>query len=421
MKRLLVTLLVLFALYYGIEAIYTYQSSGFDNTYTITNEGTTYNIKEIYSANTSGEKDNYYITISYGDYTFSYETYIDYKKESKVVTNIYSYNNCIYPVFNKNESNFDITCMVNGTQEYYHDLKGTDNGLDSFATELATKTGYNADKWIDTTEQIAEDKILTYSKDNIVDGHHFALVNYRGLYTISSYNPNKIYSIKLFKHDIYDPTISAFNGKYYVVINYEDLIKYQSFYLVDMEYNTYNTASTEATISSNSFIQGSYEDSTYLLDVDNMKQYEIDINNKSVIEVGNNQTKIKYYNGTEWSRISVADAASTKYFVSTSNYQTTSDNTYTRIDTVGGTKSGYIYYYKYSNRLYKCYRSNKNDSIKTYLFTTSTLRNITYLDDYVYYINDNKVNYYHDTIGVRTLLTDSELKFNSNIKFNVYK
>lgn len=419
MKRLLITLIILFSLYYGIEAIYMIRSSGYNNDYVITNDNKTYQIKEVYIANQSSEHDNYYITINYNNVTYSLETYKDYKKSSKIIKNVYSYNNCIYPTFKDDESYFDIVCMYNGVQEYYHDIKGQDSGLDAFATSLSS-VGYNVAKWENKGELSQLDKIVSYNANNLVTGHYFALVNYKGLYTINSDLPNKIYRVSLFTQDVYEPIISGFNNNYYVIANYDEGKTYKDVFVVDIKNNNIKTATTTNEISTNSYIQGTVDNSVYLLDLDNSQQYEVNTKDKTIVEVGNNTTKFKYYDGTNWSYISLADSISKKYFVSNS-LSTTSDGTYARIDTIGGSKSGFRYYYQYINGVYKCYRENIQDNTKTYIFDTTSIDRLYYIDDYVYFINGTNINYYNDNTGVKTILSDSEIGFNKYIKFYIYE
>jgi len=396
------------------------KSTGFNSEYTITQDDKTYSIKEVYSANQSNETNSYNITISYNGNDYNYQTYKDYKKSSKIIKTIYSYNNCIYPVLMNNESYFDITCINNGVQEYYHNMKGKDSGLDEFATSLSSK-GYKVSLFEDN-EQFAtydRDKAISYKANNIVSDHYFAIVSYKGLYTMSVMIPNKIYTVSLFDKDVYEPNISAFINDYYVIADYDSGNAYNSAYIVNIKNNNIKSANFSNNISKSSYVQGMVGDSVYILDSDNSEQYEVNTIATSATEVGNSSTKFKYYDGSNWSYISLADSLSKKYFVTASTR--TSDATYARIDTIGGSKTGFKYYYQYSNGIYKCYRQNVQSDILTHVFDTTSIEKLYYIDDYVYFLNGNNINYYKDNLGIRTLMSDSEINFNKYVKFYVHK
>ena len=58
-----------------------------------------------------------------------------------------------------------------------------------------------------------------------------------------------------------------------------------------------------------------------------------------------------------------------------------------------------------------------------YLFSIKSIHSINsinYVGDYVYFINDDKVNIYNDKFGIKSLIEYEELKFNEKINFHVY-
>ena len=418
MKRLLITLLILFALYYGVQIVFRIQSNGFSDEYTINTDNKEYKIKEVYTANQKDENNSYYITIDYNGNKYSFQSYKDYNKSSNIIKNIYSYNNCIYPEFRDDKGYFDITCIKNGVQEYYHNIKGTDSGLDAFAKSLESK-GYSASNYSDTGSLTEYDKTISINTNNIVNNHYFALVNYKGLYTMNVNIPNKIYRISLFNKDVYEPTISTFLNEYYVIANYNTSYSYSSAYIVNIKTNSIRETDFKSPISSRAYIEGTQADSAYVLDYDNSVQYEINTKSSGITQVGNDSTKYKYFDGKDWSYISLADSMNKKYFAS--KEKTSSDSTYARIDTIGGTKTGFKYYYKQVGSVYKCYKSNASDNILTYLFDTTSINQIAYIDDYVYYLNGNNINYYQDGVGIKTIASDNEINFNKYVRFYIYK
>ena len=59
-------------------------------------------------------------------FLFHYQIFNDYNKSSKVLTDIYYYNEdgyeCILPIFKDEKIFTDIMCMNNGYLTYYHNL-----------------------------------------------------------------------------------------------------------------------------------------------------------------------------------------------------------------------------------------------------------------------------------------------------------
>ena len=96
------------------------------------------------------------------------------------------------------------------------------------------------------------------------------------------------------------------------------------------------------------------------------------------------------------------------------------DNDYKRIDKVGD-EVGYYYLYKKNNNTYDVYRKSiQDDNTLMYLFSTKTIDSIHYINNYVYFINNNLLQVYADEFGVKNLIEYKELQFNKNLTFNVY-
>ena len=86
-----------------------------------------------------------------------------------------------------------------------------------------------------------------------------------------------------------------------------------------------------------------------------------------------------------------------------------------------GNEVGYYYLYRKNGNKYDVYRINIQDkSGLIYLFSTQSIDSISYVDDYVYFINDNKIKVYNDKFGIRNLIEYEELEFNEDINFYVY-
>ena len=157
-------------------------------------------------------------------------------------------------------------------------------------------------------------------------------------------------------------------------------------------------------------------DKVYLLDCDNKKQYEIDISERTIIEVGNESIGIKYYNNGEWEKMNYVTAVNNKPMF---NINTIKEEGYEKVDLIGGKKTGYKYYYKKNGSKYDVYRSmQKNDKL-TYLFSTTSIDNVVYYNDYVYFQDGEYIKCYQDNIGVKKIYHALKEVFNGTYKFGV--
>ena len=92
---------------------------------------------------------------------------------------------------------------------------------------------------------------------------------------------------------------------------------------------------------------------------------------------------------------------------------------YSRVDNIGGEKSGYYYLYQNNGNNYDVYRINKqNENYKTYLFTTDDIENIVYDFDSVIYKSDKYIKKYSDLTGNKKIAQYDEVEFNKSLKFN---
>jgi len=425
MKRMFGLLVVMTLLYFAIQAGFKLIEKGHTLDYKLEIDSNKYKINEIYTVNTKGESDNYYFNINVNDkYDFDLQTFVNFNMQSQIITDIMFYSDdtytCILPIFTNGKIITDIICKKDNLYIPYNYIASKDAALDTFAQSLVKK-GYNLDKYKNKLEKINTDSLLSVY-DNILNNHFLALENYKGIYTLNNVNLKKIYNFQILEDDIYTKDISAFVGKYYLLADYTKETKFNKFTLVNIANNSKSTILYDYDISMDSYVQGVIGNSVYLFDRDTLKQYEIDVKTKTIIEVGNTEVGIKKYINGAFVNISAYDAKSSK--ITFTKYST--DNVlggvnYAKVDKTGIAKSGYYYMYEQSGSSYKVYRSNiQNINTKTYLFTTDNLDNVVYYKDCVYYQEKNAINRYSDSNLINTVLENSELQFNKYLKFNVY-
>ena len=408
MKKLFVMLVVLFITYLGIQLVFYWFSSGQDNVYEIESEGVKFEVKEV--SDFTSRVDNYRFTITVDNKTFWFDINHNYGKESQVLTDIYYDKDvsCILPIFKDNLILIDIICLEDGNYHFYHNIQGHNSEIDKFVSEIDL---YEIDQFKDNTNPILIEQLNVY-KDNLVKDHYIGFNNYKGVYIVSGNINSSVYNISLFNNDVYKQELGQFVEQYYIVPDYNESYEFNKINVVDLvNLNTYVITSNK-TISFDSYIQGVVDSKLYLYDKDNKVQYEIDPTNKTIVVYGTNQ--INYYNGA-WTTMTVAEANEEKKFITTTADYV--DSQYERIDKVGN----YYYLYKKIGNRYEVYRMKAEESQGLiYLFDTKTIDSIFYVDNYIYFVNDNIIQVYNDIFGTKNIIEYRELEFNKDINLYVY-
>lgn len=422
MKKIFGMLLILVLIYFGIQVAFRFFGNGHEYEYQITTNDISFNVKEKFINSTKNELNSYYFEITNDGVTFYYQTLSDFGKKDHIIKNIYSFNNndynCILPVFEENQIITDIMCLNDNIIYNYHDLE-PNNDLDEFAKSLM-EYGYDVNHWIDNKVQQSEENITIYP-ENIIEKHYIGLANYKGVYLINESFNSKVEDIKLFESDVYKRPLSMIFKNYYVTVDYNEQYRFTKILTVDLTNNKTKEISCNSEISFDSYIQGTYNHSIYIFDRNSKKQYEIDLKNEKVLEVGNESSGIIIYNGNEKNRINASEASSKDVIFTTDIDGEINKEKYDKIDLFGGKETGYYYLYQKVDNKYNVYRVNvQNTNQFTYVFSTTDLNRVVYHNEYVYFLDGDKVKYYSDTTGVKTVLENSELSFNNSLIFGVY-
>ncbi len=422
MKKLFKLLLVMFVFYFVLQIGFRIFGKGYTTDYELKiDEKTTAQIHEIYTNHTKEEKTNYFLRIQIGKQVFPLQTYKKFNYASRLIKQVKYYQGnytCVYPVFKKYKQLTDVLCFDQGVLKNYQQLKGRDTELDAFVKTLEKDKLYE-DRFINDLSDKYQVGSLTVYKKNVIDGHFLAINNYHGIYTINHNNPRILYDLSIFKGDAYHRNLTALSGPYYMTANYDDDYEFNSIKIVNIKNNEVDTLELKKPISFNSYIQGVVGNDVYMIDKTNRKQYKINLKGRSIYEIGNETTKTTYYDQGMVSELSIYDVVtSEKYF----NVGTrTNIDGYVRVDKLGNT-SGYMYYYKQVGSRYEAYRASvQSPNTLQYLFTTTEIDHLSYVDDYVYYYVGNNVNVYHDSIGNRTVYQNTEYEFNQSLNYYVYK
>lgn len=409
-KKLTIIVLLLALLYYFMQFSIIYFKSGHHVTYYIT-DAKKMEVDEVYKRRNKGEKDNYILTIKVDDLEFSIQVFEYLKKRNYIIKDIKYYEDleykCIYPIFKNNMQYKDIICYDGDNYKNYTSIKGKDKKLDEYVNKLPNYKSYDKASNIKDLDNI---KIYT---DNLISKHSLSLENYKGLYLIGK---NKTKNIKLFDEDEYSKEVHAFNGRNYIVADYNKDYTFDRLYEINVKDGKKKVIKINKDISFDSYTMGVVDDDVYIFDLSNKKQYRI---KKDDIEFISKKENILNYKNGRWEDMNVYKAVDIK--PKFSNYQVENDK-YERVDKVGKKLSGYYYYYEKTKKGYNLYRANIQDKDKLlFIENISNIDNVYYIDEFVYFKKDDKIMYYSDYTGLQTVIENNELKYNETLLFGVSK
>lgn len=415
MKKVRIFIILVFAVLILICCVRFY-SKGHDTTYEL-GKNDEYKVHEIYTKNMKDELDNYYLEITTNKISFHFQLFNTYSEKREIVEDIIYYNGeykCLLPIIDK-KAQTDILCYKNNRYYNYASIVGKEAKLDIFVNEIDTNI-YNKNDFLDKSDKTNEKDGITLYTDNVIKNHYIAISNLKGAFIIN----DSIKNIEIFKKDVYTRELSAVVNVYYVTADYSANQQFRTFYFIEMATGKKTEAKAPNYISFDSYVQGVVDNKLYIYDKDNEKQYEIDVKEQEIKEVGNSRKKIKYYDSGEWDKISTTKANKNTKF----NYLIEDIDLYKfdYIYLIGGKYSGYYYLIQKANDYYRVYRSPvQNKNAITYLFNVNSIDDIYYVDEYVYYKKGNKLKYYSDYTGNKTLLEYNELEFNESLVFGAYK
>ena len=400
LKKLFGMVIALLVIYILIQMSFKNLNHGHTISYEITNDKKKFSINEIYTQNYEDELDNYYIEITHNKDKFYIQTMNNFKKENYIIEDVYYYENdnykCIYPVFKTIETVTDIICKQGNDLIDYTKIKGKYDDIDAFATSIES---YDSSNFVDNKDNTIEKDSIIYYKNNIKD-EYIAIENYKGIYLLN----NDIKDIRMFNKDIYIKNISGFIDKYYVVADYNKQYSVNEIYLINIKNGEKTTLTRDNEISLDSYMQGIVDNKLYFLDKDNKIQYEVTLN--KINKIGSLDNDIKIYANKKWKRINFNEAINNNVKFNDYIMDNTLNNIeYEKVEKNGNNLSGYYYMYEKNGDEYKVYRTNiQNITYRKYLFNTTNIDNIVYINDTVYYIYEDTIYKYSDKTGSRTIL-----------------
>lgn len=367
--------------------------------YKLNIDGNKIKIKEIYKEN------NYYIELKTSKYIYPFRIYENLNNKRKVIKDIYLYSDenieCVLPVIN-DKLYTDMMCFKDNIMYDYYTLVGENDNLDKYVNDIEL---YNINNFKNNPQNKVSIGTTKYNIYNNLSSS-VAITTYNGLIINNE-------EIKLFEKDIYNNELSTFINNYYIIADYEKKYSFNYFYVVNLDTKKIIKLESKNDISYDSYLQGIVDDKIYLYDKDNEIQYEIDIKGNK-INIVSTDNYIKHYSNKKWEKMNKTKANKEIYF----NYDSL-DNNFTSYDYVEETQK-YYYLFKQDGISYKLYRVDK-DNIEIYKYVLDVpTTNIYFNNNYLYYVYKNRLYYYSDSVGLKTILENSELEFNDSIKYYIY-
>lgn len=337
-----------------------------------------YDIKDYsISENYDKKRELYYYEIEYKNIKYNFIYNHKYLKERKLIKDIKEY------------SKDDYTCLTIES-DYVK------------STPLCSKEKEIIDYHLVSEELLEELKPEAYSKEMNTSYKNYEINsinqpmliwNYKGFDLISK---DKMDSIKLFNKDIYNIKLAAIVNDYLFIPDYEQNYNFNKAYVIDLKKMTKKEWDLDYEISFNSYILGTNEDSIFLVDQKNKKEYELVPYKRKMRIVGTNNKKGIIYNNGKPTNISLTKL-------------TSKEQTFTNDIN-----------YKYTIKNKKLYLSYVDSSIKTRISDNAVDKIIFINNDTVYYLVKDTLYFYNLTYGEQQLVTYAEWEFNNDNVIFIY-
>ena len=340
-----------------------------------------YNIDYVvsgYNVKTNYNNGRFYYEIYNDDLKFNFDYYKKRSLSKTKIDSIIEINNeeikCIYPKI-KNVETYPL-CYVDGVFTDY-------NLIDS---ELLEK--YKSER-VDV-EKSSKDFIFY---NNLNKDEYVALWNYNGYIVM---NGSSYKNIKIFNKEKYDNSLSFILDSKIYMANYDDEHEYTSLKVLDLKNNDINTINLKNNIDFDSYFVGNIKNNIYIYDDKYSKLYEINIKNKKVNIIGDNEKGfIKYENGK------MVPCSKNEYKVNKIKFNNTESN----------------YSYSKNNGIYKVINNNKSITEKILNTDVSIIKEYK---NNIYYVDKDDFYLYSPLNGSKKIFYNYELTFNTESTIYVY-
>ena len=417
MRKMLKLFLTLFLLYFMIQIGFYFFGKGHTITYTLKSGDKTVTINEILTVNKE-YSDGYYFDISYDDVSIPFKVFKTSLKQKRVITSVDILEGDKYSCVNiyfKGKNITDIKCINNGIIYDYSRLRGSDNKLDN----LVSNTTYDYKLYTSDEGNNSKDNI-TYYMNNYAGKQNILVSDYKGVYIFGSNVTNGARFIQYYNNDHYTKELETMVDQYYVVADYNSSHEFYKFDVVNIRTGANYSIDFSNAISFNSFFQGSYDGELYLIDIENKVQYEIDPKAKNVTIVGNQNRGAIVYTADGWVTKNINEVISSREKFYDGTVDNLDGNPYNGVKLIGN-KDGIYYVYIHNGSKYDVYMvySQDKEHKKNYIFSTTDINSIKYVDEFVYYVDGELLKVYGPAFGNRSIIKYSS-KYYAKLSYFVY-
>ena len=419
MRKMFNLLIALFIMYMAYQFAFTFFSSGHDLTYFIKVDDKNVQIREILY-NKKDVTSGYYFEITIDNMTIPFKVLNTYKKQKNIVQNVEllygDQYKCVNIILKDTTNPSDIKCYKNDVIYFYNTIKGKDSKLD----ELVMNASYDANLYINDETVSLKEKIEYYSNNYVSDDTIF-ISGYKGLYLFGNEITSLARYVPLYAVDRYEKKLERQYGKTYITPDYNKSHEFDSFIISNISNGYIDYIYSNNMISFNSFIQGNIENKVYLIDIENKKQYQIDLKKKTVEEIGNENRGAQLYIDGNWVTKNINEIIDNKEVFEKENDKNFDNVEYSKIITIGNNNKIYYLVQKNGDKfdVYAVYEQDEKHH-KNYLFTCTDMNRIASKEDRLYFIDGTFLKVFVPNMGTKTISHYNEFKYNSNLNYYIY-
>ena len=345
-------------------------------------------------------------------------------KQTEIIRDIKTFksNNlsCIFPVFRRNITG-NVTCLYDGEAVSYDYLKQINNEDIKVIINELKEQKYNHNSWDEKNSSIeklySQGRGIEVYKDNILKDYIFLIWRYKGLYIL---NNEELLIKDYLAKDVYDNSLSAIVGRYYVTA-YKNTDTFKVSELI--YYNTKDLGKGEIILqdatSSEIYFNGVVDNVLYMTDVGNKKQFSISPSLEKATEIGNvDEGFITFVDG-EKKVVSANEFLSEKVYFSNAVVSNKKiSNKYGKDKKIK--KDGAFYYFKTNSG--KFYRSHVDSPDKAeVLFQFSNLIDWKVKNGAILFADGDMVYFYNEDTGILPIANNKELLYNNNNIIDFWK
>ena len=357
----------------------------------------------------------YHIKIQLDHQTFLFENKTNYNKQKKIITDIRFFEadgyQCIYPIYKNNLSDIhDIQCVKDEKQYTYTSLKEQHPNLVEFQKQLMNEQ-IILPSWNPLEDPVKMFEFNVYQKA-IPKNIYIPLWRYQGIEVVSQ---NSDHFTSLLETDSYQSK-GVLVDQYYIIPKFDSTPEVSSITISDVTLFGEEEIELDGfKISDDCYFNGVVDGKAYLFDRTNMKQYEINPKEKLIREIGNTTINAQYYDGIIWSDRNIYDFS--KKLTFEKDYSNIPELMQYQPKQIHETNNSY-YFATNDGSVYRLYKEEMSHPIL--LLYSSEIKELSVVNDFVFYISGDTLYCYHDIYGLRPLVINNEFRYNTDL-YAVYQ